>query len=230
MSQNVVIKAAGLHSNNNPYSAAPNGSMAEAVNVVIDKTEVVEPRRGFYQYSDNLNNTAQQLINYKDRVLAHVDNNLLFDSNLEGNFFPFTGDSVSAVDDTIKIRSIEANGNLYFTTLNGIKKITARTSQDFHNVSIEPAGIVKAVNLGAGANYEAIGFLKPNSKASYRLVFGRNDLNKNLLLGSPSPIATVYNISPTQSSTVNLNFDLPLDVRKGDFYQIYRTAFSSNTT
>lgn len=229
MAQNVVIKAAGLHSNNNPYSAAPNGSMAEAVNVVIDKTEVVEPRRGFYQYSETLADNAQQLINYKDRVLAHVVNKLLYDSDQSGDFVEFTGDTVSQIDDIIKIRSIEANGNLYFTSLNGIKKISARDADDFATVDIEPAGMAKAVNLNGVAAYSTVGFLDPNSKVAYRLVFGRNDLNENLLLGSPSPILTVYNVSKTQSCTVNLTFTLPSDVRENDFYQIYRTALSTAT-
>ncbi len=229
MAQNVVIKAAGLHSNNNPYSAAPNGSMSEAVNVVIDKTEVVQPRRGFYQYSETLMDTAQQLVNYKDRVLAHVVDEILYDSDNLGDFVAFAGDAVDPIDDVIKIRSIEANGNLYFTSLNGIKKISARTANDFATVEIEPAGMAKAVNLNGVTSFDAVGFLDPNSKVSYRLVFGRNDLNDNLLLGSPSPILTIYNVSETQSCTANLSFTLPMDVRENDFYQIYRTALSTET-
>lgn len=227
MSQNVVIKANGIHSNNNPYSAAPNGSMSEAVNVVIDKSEVVEPRRGFYQYSSTLADNAQQLINYKDRILAHIQDEILFDSNAGGTFTAFTGDAVDPVDSVMQIRSIEANGNLYFTSLEGIKKISARTASDFPTVDIEPAGMAKAVNLSGSTNYSSVGFLDPNSKVSYRLVFGRNDLNENLLLGAPSPILTIYNVSATQSCITTLTFTLPSDVRENDFYQIYRTALST---
>ena len=48
-SQTVVLKASGLHTNNNYYNA-PQGSLSEAVNVVCDRTDVIEPRRGLVQY------------------------------------------------------------------------------------------------------------------------------------------------------------------------------------
>lgn len=228
MSQNVVIKAAGLHSNNNPYSAAPNGSMSEAVNVVIDKTEVVEPRRGFYQYSNNLTQYAKQLINYKDRILVNTDaGQLHYDADGVGSFYQFGGVGCVPADDNIKIKSVEANGNLYYTTQSGIARLSARDANDFGNISAELAGMAKAVNLYGNTDYSQVGFLDPNSKVSYRVLFTREDLNENLLIGSPSPILTVYNVSLTQSCIVDLNFTLPSDVAVGDTYQIYRTALST---
>lgn len=229
MPESLINKAKGIHSNNNIFSAAPAGSMSEAVNVVIDKSEVVEPRRGFFQYG-TLAGLAKQLLNYKDRILAHVGTTLVYDSDEAGDFNAISGLSVSEVDAIIKLRSIEANGNLYFTSSTGIKKISARTAADLATVSIENAGAVKATNLIASTLYTQVGFLSPNSKVSYRLVYGKNDLNENLLLGAPSPIATTYNSNADDSCIVSLSFDLPALVAAGDFYQIYRTGLSSGAT
>lgn len=228
MSQNLVLKASGIHTNNNPLSSTPNGSMSDAVNVVIDKSEIVEPRRGFFQYSDALGGLAKQLINYKDRVLAHVSTQLRYDSDAEGDFEAFSGDSVSQIDTTIRLKSIESNGNLYFTSLTGVKKISARTADDFSVVTIESAGGIKAVDLEVNTNYSALGFLEPDSKCAYRLVFGITDLNDNLILGSPSSRTVVYNVSATQSCITTLNFTLPSTITANHFYQIYRTGLSTD--
>ena len=227
MSQNVILKAQGLHTNNNIFSAAPSGSMSEAVNVVIDRSEIVEPRRGWYQYG-TIQDLAKQLLSYKKRIIAHVNSGLVYDMDGFGTMYPISGDIVEQVDSIHKIRSIESNGNLYFTTLNGIKKIVARTADDLFSTStIEAAGMVKATNLYAKLNYQnSLGFLEPNSKVAYRMVLGRKDLNENLVLGSPSPSVMVYNIS-TGSCNVDLTFDIPPGVKVGDIFQIYRTGLST---
>jgi hypothetical protein len=230
MSQNVVIKAAGIHTNNSPFANSPDGSMSEAVNVVIDRSEIIEPRRGFYQYNQAVfDATAKQLINYKDRILAHVGEALKYDYDGQGMFLDFTGDDVNEAETGRRIRSIESNGNLYFTSDGGIKKLAASSSSDFYDIEIENAGGIKAIDLEGETDYSSLGFLEPNSKVAYRLVFCKNDINDNLIQGSPSSRVIVYNITETQSCKVSLTFTLPDTITEDYYYQIYRTGLSTET-
>ena len=127
MSQNVVLKAKGLYTHFNVLSAVPEGALVEAINVVIDRNEVIEPRRGFAKFGQNFGlgaDRAKQLINYKNRILVHYDDVLAYDSDGAGTFLNFDG-SYTEPDPGIRIKSIESNGNLYFTSNEGIKKISA---------------------------------------------------------------------------------------------------------
>ncbi len=224
-----MLKASGIHSNNNYFSASPNGSFEEAVNVVIDRSEIVEPRRGFAVYGNTDTANTKQIISYKDAVIKHYSNKLKYDSNNAGDFIDFTGDLVNETDTGLRIKSVEMNGNLYLTSSTGIKKISATSSADFATTSIQPSGAAKAVDLNAVTNFASFGFLEPNSKVAYRLVFGKKDVNENLLLGVPSARVLVWNITnylTGQSCVVNLNFSLPNAVDNTYFYQLYRTGLS----
>lgn len=226
-SQFTQLKMSGINSYANPLSAVPDGSMADAVNINIDRNQVAEPRRGLYQYGTtfgNGNDRAKQLFNYKDVILRHVLTNIQYDSDLAGDFINFTGPSITEVNAGLRIKGTEVNGNFYFCTLSGVKKLSARNSADFPNISIQEAGGIKALDVTATPNYTNNGFLDPNSKVAYRIVWGKEDLNENLILGTPSNRAVVYNVSTTNSCIVDLEFAVPSDVVEGNFYQVYRTA------
>ncbi len=232
-SQSVVVKSAGLHTFNNYYGSIPSGALLEALNVVIDRGDIVEPRRGFHQYGTTFLTSldrSKQLISYKNRMLRHIGNQIEYDSDGAGLFSPFLG-TLSEVESGLRIKSIEANGNLYITSDEGIKKISALSSGDFSSVPIEMAGGVKALELDASVDYSTEGFLSKNSACAYKLVWGKKDLNENLLLGSPSPRVVVENVNPNSSAITNLDFPVPTDALDGEhFYQIYRTAVFDQTT
>lgn len=222
-----LLKSKGLYTLSNPLSAAvPEGSFADVTNVVVDRNEIIEPRRGFSQYQNSFGDgtsRAKQILNYKDSVLRHVLTDLQFDLN--GAFTSFNSPDVSEIQSGLRIKSVEANGNLYFTSLTGIKKISARSSSDFPNIEITEAGGVKALDLQASPDYSTPGFLSPYSKVAYRIVWGTKDLNENLILGTPSARTVVFNISTTDSCIVNLEFGVPSDIQNTNyFYQIYRTG------
>lgn len=234
--QKVLVAAKGISSLNNPLSpsAVPEGTMSEAINVVIDRNDVVEPRRGFAQYGSTFGSgtdRTKQLINYKDTVLRHAVNALAYDSNLAGTFTNFTGPAIVETQAGLRIKSVESNGNLYFSTQTGIKKLSARSSADFSSIAIEKAGGVKALDLSALPNYTTTGFLEAYSKVAYRIVWGYKDLNENLILGYPSARKVVYN-STAGSCIVDLTFSVPSEVISTKyFYQVYRTGvFSGSIT
>lgn len=78
MSQKLVLKATGLYTNYNSLGTVPNGALLVGENIVIDKDDIIEPRRGFKLFGNeigtNTSNTAKQLFDYKNRLLRHYQN------------------------------------------------------------------------------------------------------------------------------------------------------------
>jgi hypothetical protein len=225
-----LLKSKGLFSFANKLGELPEGAMLEATNVVIDREGIVESRRGMNLYGTSMpndNDRAKQLLVYKNKILRHYDSTIQFDT--DGTFFDFAGSYDSAVAG-LRIKYQESNGNLYFTTSEGIKKISAVTSSEFTSNAgyITNAGGAKALDLSLRINYNTSGFFPAESKVAYRVVWGRNDANSNLILGFPSERSVIANISETLSATVNLTFSIPEEITSVDyFYQVYRTAVRS---
>lgn len=192
------LKALGLNTDPNLLSV-PEGSLVEASNVVIRKNDIVESRRGYKLYGEAIGTSTDrvtQLSEYRNRILAYYSDKLLFDDG-SGDFSQFSG-SFSPTETGLRIKSVVANGNYYFTTSDGIKKISATSSSQFSTSSdyIINAGGIKAIDLAAAINYQyksTTGFLVQDSAVAYRVVWGYKDANENLILGSPSPRAEVYN-------------------------------------
>jgi len=175
------------------------GALEVADNVVIDADNIIESRRGFNDYGDafpSSDDRAKQLLTYKDRVIRHYDSTIQFDSNGNGVFSDFNG-TFNELEAGLRIKSQEANSNLYFTENSSIKKISARTSADFTTATgfVEDAGGVKAIDVDADLEFTTGGFLPPQSKCAYRVVWGIRDRNNNLILGAPSPRVILTNTS-----------------------------------
>jgi hypothetical protein len=205
---------------------------------------VIEPRRGFKQYGDDLGlstDRAKQLMVYKERILRHYASSLEYDDG-SGTFTAFNG-SYSETETGRRMRYVEANGNLYFTTSAGIKKISALTASAFTSSAnyIRNAGGVPALDVTGTANYSTTGFfINPNftatnayCKVAYRITWAYKDSNSNLVEGSPSSRVIVTNYAATQSGTVDLSFAIPPDIGVTDtqfYYRIYRTQVQGVST
>lgn len=207
MASQVTLKALGLNYSPNNL-ALPEGSLVSANDVIIRRDNVVESRRGFKEYSENFgisSDRSKQLIFYKDRILNHFASTLQYSTDTQNsdgkeifNDFNGTYQELNDDGDPIRIKSIEANKNLYFTTTEGIKKISAVTGADFTTDPgfIRDAGAVKAIDFTATLNIkqgEQSGFLGFDSAVAYRILWGYKDLNDNLILGAPSDSVSVYN-------------------------------------
>jgi hypothetical protein len=188
----VLTAAKGLVTDSNALSN-PNGSLAVADNVVVDSDNIIQQRRGYKDWA-TLTSQAKQLLSYKGRILAHYSNKLAFDSNDNGSFVDFLGTYLE-LEAGLRIKGIEANGNFYFTTSEGIKKISAKTTADLASTLITRAGGIKAIDLSSKVIIDAAGFLPAQSKVAYRLVFGTKDRNDNVIAGYPSPRSILTNTS-----------------------------------
>jgi len=198
---NPIINVKGLQTNNSELSQVEPGSLADCNNVVLNKDSVLEPRRGLNLYGNAMGvsasqDQARQLLTYKGRILRHFGANggstLQFDDG-SGNFSSFAG---TYVENNIgqRMASVKANGNFYFATSDGVKKISASNASQFSTASgyITSAGGVKALDTLAALNSQ-IGFFSQNSKVAYRVVWGIKDKNNNVVLGSPSSRLVVEN-------------------------------------
>jgi hypothetical protein len=201
MAQNVVLKAKGLHTFPNTLSEIPEGALLEASNVVIDRDSVVNPRRGFKLYGNALSgpstNRLKQLLTYKNRVLRHYSTRLEVDSDGAGTFTVFNDEtaspaSLTEVETGLRIKSVEANGNLYITTSDGIKKISALSQATLPSSIITESGVPAALDTSVELN-SATGFFSQDSAVAYRAIWGRRDNNNNLLFGAPSERTVITN-------------------------------------
>lgn len=204
MPSSPILKAVGLNISPNPLELPP-GSLTEASNVIIRRDDIVESRRGFKVYDNGIGSStdrAKQLATYKNRILVHYSNKLAFDSgttddNGLASFNDFGG-TYSETQTGLRIKSIESNGNFYFTTSEGIHKISASSAADLTTSSgyITSAGGIKALDFTAQTVYSQgniSGIMPGDSAAAYRVVWGTRDKNNNLILGSPSQSVQVYN-------------------------------------
>lgn len=196
MPQTVVLRAKGLYSFPNALGSVPAGGLIQADNIVINRDETIEPRRGFAIYGNAMGSSpttdiAKQLAVYKGRIIRHFGSTLQFDSNGTGTFSSFSG-SLSEPEAGLRIKAIEANGNFYVTSSTGVRKISAASAATLSSASIGAAGGIKALDNQVSINTQP-GFLSQNSKVAYKVVWGINDANNNLILGSPSETVTLSN-------------------------------------
>lgn len=203
MPASVMLKAVGLNTSPNALGAA-EGSLTTASNIVIKRDNIVESRRGFGLFGDSfgtITDRAKQLMVYKQRIIRHFESTLQFQNGVNNDgtakFTNFSGSYLEAQTGR-RIRSVEANGNLYFTTSNGIEKISATSGANLSSASgyITSSGGIKAIDINTRLDVtlgDQTGFLPQDSAVAYRVVWGTKDANKNLILGSPSQRSVIYN-------------------------------------
>lgn len=203
MASTSLIKALGLNVSINALEA-PQGTLYEASNVIIRRDDVIESRRGYDLFGVSFGTSTErckQLAEYKTRIIRHYSDKLQFEDELnnagEMNFKTFSGSYLDALSG-YRFKFIESNGNFYFTSSEGIKKISARTAADLSTDVgfITQAGGIKALDLSGNLNLvqgEIGGFLPQDSVVGYKIVWGLKDANNNLVLGTPSDSVTVYN-------------------------------------
>ena len=135
MASTALIKALGLNRSINALEAPP-GTLYEASNVIIRRDDVIESRRGYDLFGTPFGSSAdrcKQMAEYKNRIIRHYSDKLQFEDELnnegEMNFKTFSGSFLEALSG-YRFKSIESNGNFYFTSSEGIKKISAKTADE----------------------------------------------------------------------------------------------------
>lgn len=226
VSQSLVLKNKGLFTNSNQLSAVPEGAMTIANNIVIDKDDVAESRRGFgleanpASSSDVRNDRATS---FQEHLIVHRSNDNSMAYKVSGvGYTNFSGTYEHPDPDYARMQFLQANGNLYFSTSTGVKVLDAYTGPIYNT------GMPRGLD-GVGAVTGASGFMATNTQVAYRIVWGSRDANNNLYLGTPSQRVIVSNGSGG-SRDVALTFTIPDGISTSDFFQVYRSKESASST
>lgn len=214
MASDVKVQAAGLHTSNNPFSAAPPGAMARADNCVLNAQNVLEPRRGFegttYNYGfGGGSDRANVLTWFGSTLLVQYASKLAQDTGVA--FTDYSG-TYAVVSSTLgRMRFATAAGNLYFNCSDGQRVLDSLAGTP------AKAGVPRALKLVATPN-SSNGWQTPNTAVAYRVVWGIVDANGNVKLGVPSGRYVAQNYLPvpigamtrTGGTTVTVTANTPL--------------------
>lgn len=221
--QQLVLQVHGLFSNPSTFTAVPLGALKVADNIVLDRENLVMPRRGMARYGSTLGATGiASMFSFANALITYTqDGKLWYDSDNNGTWIAYPGTYIvpDSTQPGSRIRSVESNKNFYFLTDSGVKKLDVLTNAP------REAGAPPGLG-GAGTMSGSTGFLPPQTSVAYRILWGYKDANENLILGAPSDRIIVYNTNTLVSgifTNVNLSFQIPDEVNETWFYQIYRS-------
>jgi hypothetical protein len=222
--QSISLKVKGLYTFPNDLSAIPDGALAVADNVTIDAEGIAQPRRGFDVTTYPLpSSNANKLFQFQNKLIAQYGSSSLAYFDSVTGWHPYTG-SFTPIDVNLhRLRSAEANSNLYLTTSTGVQGLDVITGTPF-SIGM-PQGLDVLSTLVGGAS----GFMLTATEVAYRVVWGRRDANNNLILGFPSQRSIVANGTGT-SSDVSLSITIPAGITTNMLFQIYRSGMSTSAT
>ena len=217
-----LVEATGLATAQNEL-IRPEGSQEEALNVNIDQKGLITPRRGFNDYLNPTNNVPsagniiKQIFDYKNRLFRHYSDKLEVEI-ASGSFAPISG-SYNETVTNLRIKYKESNSNMYFTTDEGIKKISVAKATDLDGTfNIVDAGAIKATYLEGKTLSRLGGFLPAQSKVAYRFLFGYKDASSNLILGVPSYRNVVTNTAEDASTPEVSRVRIIATPNEGDYF------------
>ena len=223
--EQLTLKANGLHTYSDSVGSVPEGSLSTASNVVLDKNNLISPRRGFETVPGTITGVIGSLFSYRrdatnEYLLAHRDNTTIskYDdgsetwSDFAGTYAPPAGAQ--------RIRTVESNKNIYFATDKGVQKLDSIDGELIDAGAPEGLDIVLETVVSPG---EAV---EDTMAVAYRVVFGYKDANENLVLGAPSSPLTYWNqTGGTVNPTIKATLPTP-PIDEVWFVQLYRTANS----
>lgn len=188
----------GLYLQQNSFQV-PDGAMEIASRVVIRSDEVITKMAGFYEYwRPNGSETISDIratYTFQGKTIGFFSDGIGYFEDSIGDLFNPVGTLTATLDDGSLsflpgMDFSEQNKTLYFTAEQGVYKLEA------YNGKTRKAGIPPGLGLlpmttSTAVGYRASGILEPNTKTSYRALFGRRDGNKKLMIGTPSDVLTI---------------------------------------
>lgn len=235
MSQSLTMKIRGVYTFPNDYGSIPEGALALADNIVIDRESIAEPRRGIGYLGASLTTAnfpvatqfARKIFFFKDSIVAHLETAgglqslAHFDAPSTWHTSLATFDQPAAV---VKVRGTTMNQNLYLTGDLGVHRL-----DDFDSVPL-PAGVPEARDIdyaNSTTSTTTPTWLPAGKSVAYRVVWGFKDANANLFLGAPSGRSVITASSAEKSTT--LRIPIPVGVTLSHFVQVYRSPYVEGT-
>lgn len=133
MTQSLTLKIKGLYTFPSDLSEIPEGALAVAENIVIDRDSIAEPRRGlgYLTHGSGTQSTfsvssyrANKIFFYQNQILCHYYDNLFAYHDSTTGWVNYSS-TYSPPSSTVPVRSAQSNQNFYFTTSTGVKKLAA---------------------------------------------------------------------------------------------------------
>lgn len=200
--QDYLLQIHGLFTNPSTFNGVPVGAASAADNLNIDRENIASCRRGFDFYGNPLGTgVIKNLIQYQTSLIASTSDNLLwYDSNAAGLWAQYPGSYTppSSLAGS-RIRSVQANKNLYLTTNLGIYKTDVLATAPYQAGAPKGLGGTATINNTGGS-----GFMTNDTFIGYEVVWGYTDANNNLILGPPSELVVVGNESGGPIATVGI--------------------------
>lgn len=211
----------GLWTDPNPHTDVPEGALKRAEEVVFRRKGVVEPRPGF-----------QALDGFED--VDRVYGILPFDGDYITVGRPAVSDSTAwSTETTIQtedgdglewdpnaIRAQGARKNLYLTTSDAVRKVSAAEDDTAYRAGIGIPVVSKYSNTDGVA-------VDAESRVAYRALFRKTDANGVIVRGGPSGRLLYENDSGSADQvTLRVWWSDHLGIAEGDVVELYRTRNS----
>lgn len=222
----ITVNFKGLYTYPNQFGTGEDGSLQAVQNCSLDAPGIIDCRRGRKVYAAGFTTAVQGLTfdTINSKTVVHCSNDKLYIDNGTGTFSAVTGTyTVPEVGNVeSRVRTLNVNNNLYFTTGSGVYKLQSSASTPI--LAGAPQGLG-----GSGTTTGASGFMTNNVNVAYRIVWLYVDANNNLVQGAPSDRIVVSNTSGS-TANVSLTFIVPTTVDTTWTYQVYRSNQSANTS
>lgn len=224
-----TFKATGLHTYADVFSSTMEGSMSQAVNVVIDKDGIIEPRRGFSNNETLTNSKIYSMYNYvKDADNKYIVAMQQVTPSIDMTWNRYTGSSWSGIGYQGVVPQLPPSGANTSRTAN-VKNSLFFTGDEYvgrisENV-IKPVGIpeprinyvVEDTGAAAGLKFLAVG-----DSVKYKIVIAREDESGSVVLGKPS-VSEFYTNPSGSVKALKINLSVVGNLLTTDTIQVYRT-------
>jgi hypothetical protein len=197
-----VTKAAGLFTSDNPYDT-PEGSAAQADNLVIRSKGVWEPRRGQadvgYTFGSS-GHTAKEVTFFGTSGIVHTSADALV-RDTGAAFSAYTGTYTAPDATTLRMKFAEIQRSLYFTTSAGVKYLESTTATVAAAGLPRGLAIIDTTGTALAGDPSATGtWLPKNSRVAYRYTIIRRDAYGRVIESAPSPRWVLINPADVTAS------------------------------
>lgn len=213
----VFHEKVGIATHGNPITLNP-GTLRIGKNLECVRDGVYRKPRGRALYGSGLPaQNISQVLSYKDKLLTHMSNNSLYYDN--NSVFTLISSSVSPPSSSFRIKAIEQNGNLYFTTSAGIKKLSSFSS------TVLESGISRGLDFTIHAITGTL--FDPADIVAYRHLWSLVDENNNKIFGAPSERLNFENEDAVNPTSTLLRINIPEDITPNHLLEVFRTTIAT---
>ena len=233
-----VLDSKGLYTYANPLGTmCPPGAMSVANNVNCDEIGITTTRRGLDFYSAHqfttTNGPISKLFVYANTLYASFNAGQFAQDDGTGTWTTYGSGFLMLAPTGGFLHQCLAGGNSYFTTSNGIYKLSGVNSTPPIAAGAPPA-LDTTITVGSQISS---GFLNAQSQCAYEIVWGYTDESNLLIIGAPSYPAYASNTQvagASNNANTTVIFSIPPMVEATKtlpwFYQIYRTPNTGSLT